>query len=131
MGDAVAKGARLRAGGQRDNTIMDATILDHVTPDMRIYAKESFGPVACILLAADTEDAIRLANDTQYGLAPAVFGRDIARAVSVARRIRSGICHINGPTVHDEAQMPFGGTKASGYGRFGGRGGIDFFTELR
>jgi acyl-CoA reductase-like NAD-dependent aldehyde dehydrogenase len=129
--DAVTKGATLRAGGQRDGTVMDAAILDRVTPEMRIYSEESFGPVVCILRATDTEDAIRLANDTEYGLAAAVFGRDIARAVAVARRIRSGICHINGPTVHDEAQMPFGGTKASGYGRFGGHSGIDFFTELR
>jgi vanillin dehydrogenase len=129
--DAVAKGATFRAGGRREGTIVDATILDHVTRDMRIYAEESFGPVACILRVTDTEDVIRVANDTEYGLAAAVFGRDVARAVSVAQRIHSGICHINGPTVHDEAQMPFGGTKASGYGRFGGRSGIDFFTELR
>ena len=60
-----------------------------------------------------------------------MFGRDIARALSVARRIESGICHINGPTVHDEAQMPFGGVKASGYGRFGGAAAIHEFTELR
>ena len=60
-----------------------------------------------------------------------MFGRDIARALGVAKRIESGICHINGPTVHDEAQMPFGGTKASGYGRFGGKAAIDEFTELR
>ena len=111
MGDAVAKGARLRAGGQRDNTIMDATILDHVTPDMRIYAKESFGPVACILLAADTEDAIRLYNDTQVSVWHLRCSAATSRAPTVARRVRSGICHINGPTVHDEAQMPFGGHK--------------------
>ena len=129
--DAVAHGAVVRAGGRRDGTIMDATILDRVTPDMRIYYEESFGPVACLLRAADAAEAIRLANDTEYGLAAAVFTRDISRGLSVARRIRSGICHINGPTVHDEAQMPFGGVKASGYGRFGGRAGIDFFTELR
>jgi benzaldehyde dehydrogenase (NAD) len=60
-----------------------------------------------------------------------VFGQDIARALSVAERINSGMCHINGPTVHDEAQMPFGGMKSSGYGRFGGKAGIDEFTELR
>ena len=60
-----------------------------------------------------------------------MFGRDIARAIDVARRIESGICHVNGPTVHDEAQMPFGGVKGSGYGRFGGKAGIDAFTELR
>ncbi len=81
--------------------------------------------------AQDDEDAIRIANDTEYGLSAAVFSRNIPRAMNVARRIESGICHVNGPTVHDEAQMPFGGTKASGYGRFGGKAGIDQFTELR
>ena len=75
--------------------------------------------------------AVRLANDTEYGLSASVFTKDIARGLRVARRIQSGICHVNGPTVHDEAQMPFGGVKASGYGRFGGRAGIDAFTELR
>ena len=77
------------------------------------------------------EAAVACANDNAYGLSAAVFGRDIARAMQVAQRIESGICHVNGPTVHDEAQMPFGGVKESGYGRFGGRAGIDAFTELR
>ena len=71
------------------------------------------------------------ANDNEYGLSAAVFGRDIARAMNVARRIESGICHVNGPTVHDEAQMPFGGVKGSGMGRFGGKAGVHEFTELR
>ena len=102
-----------------------------VTSDIRLYSEESFGPVVAILRAKDEEDAVSLANDSEYGLSAAVFSRDAARALSVARRIRSGICHINGPTVHDEAQMPFGGTKASGYGRFGGKAGIAEFTELR
>jgi vanillin dehydrogenase len=78
-----------------------------------------------------TEEAIRVANDTEYGLSSAIFSRDIARALQVAKRIESGICHINGPTVHDEAQMPFGGVKGSGYGRFGGSAGIAEFTDLR
>jgi len=64
-------------------------------------------------------------------LSAAVFGQDLRRALAVARRIESGICHINGPTVADEPQMPFGGVKASGYGRFGGRAVIEAFTELR
>lgn len=129
--DATGKGARLVAGGRAEGAIMDATVLDHVTPDMKIYYEESFGPVVCVVRAQDDEDAIRIANDTEYGLSAAVFSRNIPRAMNVARRIDSGICHVNGPTVHDEAQMPFGGTKASGYGRFGGKAGIDQFTELR
>ena len=80
---------------------------------------------------ADEEEAIRVANDSEYGLSASVFTRDSARGLRVARRIRSGICHVNGPTVHDEPQMPFGGVGASGYGRFGGKAAIDFFTELR
>jgi benzaldehyde dehydrogenase (NAD) len=129
--DAVGKGAVLVAGGSLDGTVMTATVLDHVTPGHRIYAEESFGPVVCIMRVRGEEEAIRVANDSEYGLSSAVFSRDIARALRVAKRIESGICHINGPTVHDEAQMPFGGVKASGYGRFGGRAGIEEFTDLR
>jgi len=129
--DALARGARLITGGEVRGTVMTATILDLVTPAMRIYAEESFGPVVTILRAKDDEDAIRIANDTDYGLVASVFSRDLARAMKVAKRVQSGLCHINGPTVHDEPQMPFGGTKASGYGRFGGKAAIDEFTELR
>ncbi len=129
--DAVSKGARLLCGGHANGTLMDATVLDHVTPAMRIYAEESFGPVVAILRVRGVEEAIRVANDTEYGLSSAVFGRDVKRAMDVARRIEAGICHINGPTIHDESQMPFGGVKASGYGRFGGAAAIHEFTELR
>jgi acyl-CoA reductase-like NAD-dependent aldehyde dehydrogenase len=110
---------------------MPATVVDGVTSAMNIYRDESFGPVVGIIRAKNEEDAIRLANDSQYGLSASVFTRDIARGLRVARRINSGICHVNGPTVHDEPQMPFGGVRASGYGRFGGKAGIDSFTELR
>jgi len=129
--DAVSKGAKLIAGGSIEGNIMAATVPDKVTPAMEIYGEESFGPVVCIVRVSGTEEAIRVANDSEYGLSSAVFSRDIARAMEVAKRIESGICHINGPTVHDEAQMPFGGVKASGYGRFGGKAGIHEFTELR
>lgn len=129
--DAVSKGARVAAGGGIDGTIMQATVVDNVTPGMRLYGEESFGPIASVIRVADQEEAVRVANDTEYGLSAAVFSRDIARAMGVARRIQSGICHINGPTVHDEPQMPFGGVKASGYGRFGGTAAISEFTELR
>jgi acyl-CoA reductase-like NAD-dependent aldehyde dehydrogenase len=129
--DATATGATVLAGGASDGPIMQATILDKVTPAMRIYEEESFGPVVCVVRSDGEAEAIRIANDTEYGLAAAVYTKDIARGLRVARQIESGICHINGPTVHDEAQMPFGGVKASGYGRFGGKAAIDQFTELR
>jgi benzaldehyde dehydrogenase (NAD) len=129
--DALAKGAKLLCGGKAENTLVPATLLDHVTPEMRIYRDESFGPVKGIVRVSGVQAAIDCANDNEYGLAAAVFGRDSGRAFEVAKRIESGICHVNGPTVHDEAQMPFGGVKGSGYGRFGGQAGIDAFTELR
>ncbi|HZW51401.1 MAG TPA: aldehyde dehydrogenase, partial [Rudaea sp.] len=129
--DALAQGAKLLCGGKAQDTLMPATVLDHVTPKMRIYREETFGPVKCVVRVEGTEEAIACANDNEYGLSAAVFGRDIARAFNVARRIESGICHVNAPTVHDEAQMPFGGVKGSGMGRFGGKAGIAEFTDLR
>jgi vanillin dehydrogenase len=129
--DAVAKGASLVAGGSVNGTLINAHVLDKVTPDMRIYEEESFGPVTTVVRVKGDEEAIRIANDTPYGLSAAVFSRDVTRAFAVAKRIDTGICHINGPTVHDEAQMPFGGVKDSGYGRFGGKAAINEFTELR
>jgi benzaldehyde dehydrogenase (NAD) len=131
IADALANGAKVLAGGRADTVVMPATVVDHVGPDMAIYRDESFGPVVALIRARDEADAIRIANDSDYGLSAAVFTRDTARGLRVARQIRSGICHVNGPTVHDEAQMPFGGLGASGYGRFGGNAGIDAFTELR
>ncbi len=129
--DATSKGARVIAGGPSDTPVMKATIVDGVTPAMRIFDEESFGPVVSVVRVDGEAEAIRVANDTEYGLSSAVFTKDIGRGLRVARQIESGICHINGPTVHDEAQMPFGGTKASGYGRFGGKAAIDEFTETR
>lgn len=129
--DAVSKGAKLVAGGGGTGTMLDAIAIDGVTPAMRLYSEESFGPVVSIIRAGSVDEAVSIANETEFGLSAAIFGRDQARALAIAARIESGICHINGPTVHDEAQMPFGGVKASGYGRFGGTAGIAEFTELR
>ncbi|MGA2739976.1 MAG: aldehyde dehydrogenase [Bryobacteraceae bacterium] len=129
--DALQQGAVLLAGGPSKGVLMPATVVDRVTPQMRLFREESFGPVAALVRARDEGEAVRLANDTEYGLAASIFTADIARGLRLARQIKSGICHINGPTVHDEAQMPFGGVRASGYGRFGGTAGIDAFTELR
>jgi len=129
--DALARGAKLLCGGKATDTLMPATVLDRVTRDMRIYHEETFAPVKCVVRVNGVDEAVACANDSEYGLSSSVFGRDVARAMNVARRIESGICHVNGPTVHDEAQMPFGGVKGSGIGRFGGKAGIHEFTELR
>lgn len=129
--DAVGQGAALVHGGAANGVLMPAHVVDKVTPDMKLFRDESFGPVVGVIRARDEAHAIELANDTEYGLSASVFTRDAARGLRVARQIQSGICHVNGPTVHDEAQMPFGGVKASGYGKFGGKAGIESFTELR
>ena len=129
--DAVSRGAKILAGGKADSVLMPATVVGGVDATMKLYRDESFGPIVALIHAADEADAIAKANDSEYGLSASVFTRDTARGLRVARQIRSGICHVNGPTVHDEAQMPFGGVGASGYGRFGGKAGIDSFTELR
>ena len=130
VGDALAKGARLVCGGTANNTLMPATLLDHVTAHMRVYNEETFAPVKAIVRVRGEDAAVACANDNAFGLSAAVFTQDTARGWRVAQRIQSGICHVNGPTVHDEAQMPFGGVKASGWGRFGGLAGIDAFTDL-
>ncbi len=131
IADALAKGAVLRAGGSRRGSIVPATILDHVTPAMRLYAEESFGPVKAVVRVADEAAAVACANDTDYGLSSAVFSQDITRAIRVANRLNVGICHINGPTVSDEPQMPFGGVRDSGFGRFGGRAAIAEFCQFQ
>jgi benzaldehyde dehydrogenase (NAD) len=129
--EAEGQGAKILCGGESEGTIMKGLVVDRVTPAMALFREESFGPQVSITRVKSAEEAVKLANDTEYGLSAAIFSRDIARAIELAKRIESGICHINGPTVHDEAQMPFGGTKASGYGRFGGKAGVNEFTELR
>ncbi|MGQ8878363.1 aldehyde dehydrogenase [Delftia sp. NA_296.1] len=129
--DALAKGAKLLCGGKATNTLMAATLIDGVTPEMDIFREETFAPVKAIVRVRGEEQAIAMANDNEFGLSSSVYTRDTARGWRVAARIEAGICHVNGPTVHDEAQMPFGGVKNSGYGHFGGQAGIDAFTETR
>lgn len=129
--DAVQKGAKLLTPLKRAGNSFSPVVIDHVKPGMKVYGDESFGPIAPIVRVSDANEAVNVANDTEYGLAAAVFGRDLSRTIDVAQRIECGVCHINAPTVKSEPQLPFGGVKASGFGRFGGTAAIQEFTELR
>ncbi|NSZ87392.1 aldehyde dehydrogenase (plasmid) [Agrobacterium tumefaciens] len=129
--DAVDKGAVIAAGGKANGAMMDATIVDHVKPGMTIYGEETFGPITTVVRVRDIEEAVRVANDTDYGLSAAVFSNNINRAISAATRIQAGCVHVNGATVQNEAQAPYGGMKNSGYGRFDGRAVIEEFTEIK
>ena len=131
VNDATSKGATTLSGGQADGACFPPTVLTGVTPEMRLYGEESFGPLVTVIPVDGPDDAVRVANDTEYGLSAAVFSEDVPAALELAQRIESGICHVNDTTVQDEPQMPFGGVKASGYGRFGGRAALEEFTELR
>jgi acyl-CoA reductase-like NAD-dependent aldehyde dehydrogenase len=129
--EAVERGAVLKTGAEISKTSMLPTVIDHVDSSMKIYREESFGPVAAVVRVRGEEEAISLANDSSYGLACAVFSKDIAQAKAVAARLECGICHINGPTVYDDPSMPFGGIKDSGYGKLGGDEAVYDFTELK
>lgn len=129
--DAQNKGADLPLGIHIEDTTMQPTLVLNIKPDMLLYREESFGPVCTVQRFSSIEEGIVLANDSEFGLSSAVFSQNISQALEVAKQIDSGICHINGATVHDEAQMPFGGTKSSGYGRFGSKASIAEFTDLR
>ncbi len=129
--DAVSKGARLLVGGAVDGAVMQPALLDGISSNMRVFHEETFGPLASVMRVHDAEEAVSIANDSDFGLNAAVFTRDLARAHAIADRLEYGVVQINGPTVHDDPAMPFGGMKLSGYGRFGGDSMIHEFTELR
>jgi benzaldehyde dehydrogenase (NAD) len=129
--DAVSQGAEAVTGGEAQGSCFPPTVLRGVTPKMRIYSEESFGPLVTVVPVDGPDEAVAVANDTEYGLSAAVFSEDVPAALELAQRIESGICHVNDTTVQDEPQMPFGGVKASGWGRFGGRAALEEFTELR
>lgn len=119
--DAVAQGARLLGGAslQRDGSRLSPCILTGVTPAMDIWSTETFAPVAILIPFESLDEAVRIANGVAYGLSASVFTRDIPRAVALAKRLESGAVHVNSMTVHDEAHLPHGGVKSSGWGRFG------------
>jgi acyl-CoA reductase-like NAD-dependent aldehyde dehydrogenase len=131
VNDAVARGARVLAGGERVGRCFQATLLADVPPDAELARLETFGPVAAVEVVADAEAAVRRANDTPYGLAAGILTSDPDRGLALADQLQSGIVHVNDQPVGDEPQMPFGGVKDSGWGRFGGAAATDEFTELK
>ena len=129
--DSIAAGARLLTGGTHEGNFYQPTVLADVKPGIQAFRDELFGPVAAVIEADDPAHALKLANDTAYGLSSAVLTNDLQLALKFALELRSGMVHINGPTVHDEATVPFGGVKDSGNGREGGRWSIDKLTETK
>ena len=134
MQDAVSAGAKLLCGDLTitgpNKTIIAPHVFEGITSKMDIFHKESFGPLICLTEFETDDEAIRLANDSEYSLCGAVYSRDIMRGLDVARKVQTGSCHVNGPTVYLEAALPNGGTGgSSGYGRFGGFAGVESFTE--
>ena len=129
--DAVSKGAKVLTGNSHEGCFYQATLLQDVTPDMRIYHEEVFGPVATIIKAKDIDHAIEMANDTEYGLSSACVTNNLSHAKRLSEEIEAGMLHVNGPTIMDEAHIPFGGVKDSGMGREGGHFSIEEMTELK
>ncbi|MEQ9410898.1 MAG: aldehyde dehydrogenase family protein [Fuerstiella sp.] len=129
--EAVSAGARLVCGGGRDGALVQPTLLDNATGDMKVVREEIFGPAVAVLKAADIDAAIRMANDTNYGLSAGVFTRDIDAAVRFAREVHSGNIHINWGPMWRTDSMPYGGLKDSGLGKEGPRYAVEEMTEMK
>jgi succinate-semialdehyde dehydrogenase/glutarate-semialdehyde dehydrogenase len=133
VSDAVAKGAKVTMGGKRHplgGLFFEPTILTDVNPTMKVTREETFGPVAPLFRFKTEEEAIRLANDTEFGLASYFYARDLSRVWRVAEGLESGIVGINTGLI-STAEAPFGGVKESGLGREGSKYGIDEFLEIK
>ena len=129
--DAVAKGANVALGGKAWDNFVEPTVLTNVDSSMNIWHDETFGPVVIVAPFRNEDEAVALNNDTEYGLTAAVWTEDEARALRLAGRLETGMVHVNCQNINDEPHVPFGGVKASGVGRYGGRWSLDAFTELR
>jgi acyl-CoA reductase-like NAD-dependent aldehyde dehydrogenase len=129
--DAVARGARVLAGGEAVGPCFQATVLADVPEDSEFARNETFGPVVAVEVVDSADEAVARANATPYGLSAGILTTDTDRGFALAQQLQSGIVHVNDQPVGDEPQMPFGGVKDSGWGRFGGQAVMDEFTELR
>jgi vanillin dehydrogenase len=131
VADAAAKGAKVLTGGTHQDNFYQPTVIAGVTHEMRIYSEESFGPITSIIKVDSSEEALRVANDTSYGLSAGVITNDLQKAMDLALRLEAGMVHINDTTVSDEPHIPFGGIKNSGFGREGGNYSMEEMTELK
>ncbi|MBU1307483.1 MAG: aldehyde dehydrogenase family protein [Alphaproteobacteria bacterium] len=131
IADAVAKGAKIVTGGGWEGNRCQPTLMTGVTEEMTVCRSETFGPVTSIYPIDSYEEGLERANDTEFGLSSAIFTKNIDRAFHFARNIGAGMCHINGPTIHDEAHVPFGGNGESGVGREGTDADMEAMTELK
>lgn len=129
--EAISGGANLIAGGKYEGLVYHPTIVTDVKPEMRLFTDQTFGPVAPIIKVNDAEEALRVANNSKYGLSAGIITSDFLKALDMAQHLDTGMVHIGDQTVNDEPQAPFGGVKGSGYGRMGGKAALDEFTELR
>jgi acyl-CoA reductase-like NAD-dependent aldehyde dehydrogenase len=129
--DAIARGAKALCGAKHEGLCYWPTVLTNVTEDMKVLQDETFGPVAPVIVVEDAEEALRVANNSRYGLSAGVITRDFEKGLSIAERLETGMVHINDSSIHDEPQVPFGGVKESGWGRHGGLAALEEFTELR
>jgi aldehyde dehydrogenase (NAD+) len=129
--EAVDQGAELLAGGTYEGLFYQPTVLTGVTPEMRVYQEETFGPVAPIITVKGVDEAVAVANDSEYGLSAGIITRDEEKGLAIANRLQTGMAHVNDSSVNDEPHVPFGGMKNSGLGRHGGKASVETFTELR
>jgi benzaldehyde dehydrogenase (NAD) len=130
VSETVSAGATLRAGGSHEGLFYRPTVLGNVTPSMAAFRDEIFGPVAPVIVVKDADEAVRVANDTEYGLVAAVQTGSLERGLALADQLRTGIVHVNDQTLNNDAFAPFGGTGASGNGsRFGSQTSLDEFTQ--
>jgi aldehyde dehydrogenase (NAD+) len=129
--DAVGKGARLLTGGKFEGRLYSPTLLTDITPEMKIYYEETFGPVASVIAVEDEKDAVAVANDTEYGLSAGVLTSDYEKALFLAEAVDAGMVHVNDGSIDADAACPFGGCKSSGQGREGGQYSLREFTEVK
>jgi len=131
LDEAKDKGARILTGGTYKGSFFEPTIVADLNDEMSLFRDENFGPVIGVIPARDSDEALAIANDTEYGLSSAVITNDLQKAMKFAMKLEAGAVHINHCTIHDEPHVPFGGVKNSGLGKEGGRFLMEEMTELK